>query len=790
MKKLTSTLILACGLFAGGMHQASAAPTMRLSADGGSTWVTITDNGGLDANPVVGVVEYIGPIGAWFVDIDTGFGSPILGSPLAPYMDLGTTLQSSQAASLIVQLSDTGYVSFPSETFIAQSAGFAGGTVTYSAYRDSGNVLFGTTSIYAGGVAGTSPSPTALALSVQGPESGNYQESNSVVVPGGSGSFALTLETVIVHNSATHTSTDSSLLALPQPVCFGKIGDFIWNDINGNGCQDAGEPGIAGVVVDLYAGCGANKGALVKTTTTDSDGKYLFDGLCAGDYSVSITTPNGFVHTVAHSACGGTPGDAHNPLDSNCECLGADNCDVCVNLPTDNSVDLTVDCGYIGTQPCLDLTKTAASTTAMAGGTMVYTYAITNCGGTTFTNLAIIDDNGTPNFPGDDFSVVSDLTLNPGQGASYQATVTLPLVTCVSNSNPSITAGLLVVTVLPSGDIKVTYRQDRGLNDNVYGTPAPADGWSQHKFGDLTGSDKCEFRFTDSTGKVVLDFYSDYISATTSNAMFPSGYASLGPNGGDGSIITGAKSNVLFYTSTLADNLNSGLNSSNGIAFPSPYLVNSPTPESAHPDWDYVDGYTVIVSKNAFGAAGYGGVTVPFQHNSPAKTGNNAVSPVPCGGCVTNIATVVIATNGVIIPGTLASDDAVVCIGSPTPPPPACIITKGAFKIDKNTIQIPLKNAGSAAIVLSEVDLAWNGGVNGKITKMSLNGDFFGGPGQSAASPVALTSGFNADPNRRTIAKGATKTLVITFEKPASKVLTDYTGGTVKFGAGCVVTFP
>jgi hypothetical protein len=52
-------------------------------------------------------------------------------------------------------------------------------------------------------------------------------------------------------------------------------------------------------------------------------------------------------------------------------------------------------------------------------------------------------------------------------------------------------------------------------------------------------------------------------------------------------------------------------------------------------------------------------------------------------------------------------------------------------------------------------------------------------------------TGFNADANRRTIAKGITKTLVITFANPnASKVLSDYVNGTVKFGDGCVVNFP
>jgi hypothetical protein len=346
--------------------------------------------------------------------------------------------------------------------------------------------------------------------------------------------------------------------------------------------------------------------------------------------------------------------------------------------------------------------------------------------------------------------------------------VNLPIVECVSNSNPSANAGLLITQVLPTGDIKVTYRQSRNLDDNVYGIPSNADGWTAgqgHKFSDLTGSDQCEFRFTDSTGKVVLDFFSDYISQTTSNALHPSGYASLGPNGGDGKMVTGASSNVMFYTSTLADNLNSGLNG----GFPSPYTVNSPSPESSFPNWDYVDGYTVIVS------------------NSPAKTGNNQVNPLPCGGCITNIASVVTVDANNNILATVASDDAVVCTGTPTPPPLTCILTSGAFKIDNKTIQLPIKNAGSAAVLLTELDLTWDQAVNGKLTKISLNGDVWTGP--AGGSPITVNSGFVADPSKRTIAKGQTMTLVLTFENNASKTVSSYSG-TANFGTSCQMVIP
>ena len=134
-----------------------------------------------------------------------------------------------------------------------------------------------------------------------------------------------------------------------RPDCHGSIGDFVWQDDNGNGCQDAGEPGIPNVQVDLYRGCGANR-EFVETKFTDQDGKYLFTDLCAGDYSVSFHTPAGYEHTLANQSCNvdGKPADE---TDSDCECTGTSSpCDICVNLSTDDSTDLTIDCGYVS--PC------------------------------------------------------------------------------------------------------------------------------------------------------------------------------------------------------------------------------------------------------------------------------------------------------------------------------------------------------------------------------------------------------------------------------------------------------
>jgi hypothetical protein len=72
-----------------------------------------------------------------------------------------------------------------------------------------------------------------------------------------------------------------------------KLGDTVFRDFNGDGIQDAGEIGVAGVTVKLYDS--ANN--VIATTTTDANGKYLFDNLTAGNYTVEFvksTLPSGF----------------------------------------------------------------------------------------------------------------------------------------------------------------------------------------------------------------------------------------------------------------------------------------------------------------------------------------------------------------------------------------------------------------------------------------------------------------------------------------------------------------
>src|SRR5690606_36173905 len=61
-----------------------------------------------------------------------------------------------------------------------------------------------------------------------------------------------------------------------------QVGDTVWHDLNADGVQDAGEPGLAGVELEIFLdvnqNCLIDAGEVSKgTTTTDNDGLYEFD---------------------------------------------------------------------------------------------------------------------------------------------------------------------------------------------------------------------------------------------------------------------------------------------------------------------------------------------------------------------------------------------------------------------------------------------------------------------------------------------------------------------------------
>ena len=76
----------------------------------------------------------------------------------------------------------------------------------------------------------------------------------------------------------------------------GTVSGTVFDDLNGNGVQDADEPGIGGVTVTLLDG----EGITVQTERTDGSGNYRFSSVSSGNYTVLETDPEGYTSTTGN----------------------------------------------------------------------------------------------------------------------------------------------------------------------------------------------------------------------------------------------------------------------------------------------------------------------------------------------------------------------------------------------------------------------------------------------------------------------------------------------------------
>jgi SdrD B-like domain len=92
-----------------------------------------------------------------------------------------------------------------------------------------------------------------------------------------------------VYNNMGKSSSFGDIEALCDAAPL-EIGNRVWNDANGNGVQDPGEPPIANVTVNLYAPGGT---APIATAVTDNNGNYYFSNKTADENGTVLTQTNG-----------------------------------------------------------------------------------------------------------------------------------------------------------------------------------------------------------------------------------------------------------------------------------------------------------------------------------------------------------------------------------------------------------------------------------------------------------------------------------------------------------------
>jgi len=209
-------------------------------------------------------------------------------------------------------------------------------------------------------------------------------------------------------------------------VVASSIGDRVFTDSNGNGIQDAGEPGRSGVTVAV-TGTDDTGAAITQSTTTDAAGSYRFVNLRAGTYTVAFTAPAGWEFTAPNAGTGSN--DSRPPVGTATQSATP----ITLGIDADN---LTQDAGLV--RPGIDLVKTASApadgTRYAAGENVTYTFTVTNIGSAPLSGVKVTETSFT-NGAGTPLTLTSpiaasnpapfDGTLAPGAKAVFTASYTV-----------------------------------------------------------------------------------------------------------------------------------------------------------------------------------------------------------------------------------------------------------------------------------------------------------------------------------------------------------------------------
>ncbi len=232
-------------------------------------------------------------------------------------------------------------------------------------------------------------------------------------------------------NSSTNPNEDDTATATIQPVQFAALGNFVWDDENGNGQQDTGEPGILGVTVSLV-----QNNSIIVTTTTNANGIYSFTGLTPGvAYQVQFGVPTGFSATIANTGPDATDSD-RDPVTGRSQSVtmagGETNntLDAGFYRPASLGDQVFVDTDGDGIQNNGEMVLGGVTVTLVSNGSVVATTTTNPDGTYSFTGLV----------PGVPYSV--SFTAPAGYTATTFPTGSSQSVTLASGqNNPTIDAG-------------------------------------------------------------------------------------------------------------------------------------------------------------------------------------------------------------------------------------------------------------------------------------------------------------------------------------------------------------
>ena len=157
-------------------------------------------------------------------------------------------------------------------------------------------------------IAGYTPSPSTRtsqnanpALNTSQDPDNNEDDDNNAIYKNAASDIVFT-HAITLTNGLEPDNSGKTNNTLDLALCGnGGIGDFVWNDTNGNGIQDAGEAGINGVKVTITFADGTtdthlthNYVDLVHNNSSPYDGYYDFINLGGGTFTITFETPKGY----------------------------------------------------------------------------------------------------------------------------------------------------------------------------------------------------------------------------------------------------------------------------------------------------------------------------------------------------------------------------------------------------------------------------------------------------------------------------------------------------------------
>ncbi len=194
---------------------------------------------------------------------------------------------------------------------------------------------------------------------------------------------------------------------------------------------------LGGVTVNLYSGT-STAGTLVATTVTAANGTFSFEGLAPGTYFVQEVVPTGWTQTGGNAGyvvtVGGTGVQSGGTASGkNFDNYKKPNPGIDIEKTTNGPTNSNTTAPDYDNEDAVDGPGVPILT---PGSTVTWTYKVTNTGDVAFTTsqIAIVDDNGTPGVTSDDLSIANgkitllsktgngDNVLDPGEVWLYKAT--------------------------------------------------------------------------------------------------------------------------------------------------------------------------------------------------------------------------------------------------------------------------------------------------------------------------------------------------------------------------------